>query len=582
MSGKKILLSLYLITLLALPLSFINVGSVSSLSGSQFQAGRIMDNGVFFNPNTANATQIQNFLNSKVPACDTNGTKPHGGTTRAAYGSSKGYPPPYTCLKNYVQSTSNRAADKYCGYYAGGSKSAARIINDVAKACGINPLVLVVLLEKEQSLITDDWPWSVQYQKATGFGCPDTAPCDSQFGAFFDQIYYAARQFKRYSQDSHLFSHRANRDNYVRWHPNAACGGTNVYLQNQATAGLYNYTPYRPNAAALNNLYGTGDGCSAYGNRNFWRIYNDWFGSTHLVTLPGCNEATNTALTCVWRLRDMSGRRLQLTSVAERNQLVNSGGYAFEGTSFFGHVNIAPKPGNIAVHRLVSPAGTNLLTTNSTERNSLVTNGWQNKGVDFYADPSGSNSGYPVYRLYSSSLGSHVWTTNTTDRANLIAAGYTSEGTAFTAISSVRQEKAPPSGKYLVYRFSGMPGNSHFWTTAVGERDSMIRAGYRYEGVAWHSSVSSTSVPVYRLYSPSMRKHLYTTSAHEKNTLSNTSSWKYEGVSQYMSPSPTSKPIYRLYSPITTQHLWTSDKYEHDALVRKGTFRSEGVAWYQP
>ena len=53
-----------------------------------------------------------------------------------------------------------------------------------------------------------------------------------------------------------------------------------MYIQNQATAGLYLYTPYRPNAAALANLYGTGDGCSSYGNRNFWRMFTDWFGST--------------------------------------------------------------------------------------------------------------------------------------------------------------------------------------------------------------------------------------------------------------------------------------------------------------
>jgi len=42
---------------------------------------------------------------------------------------------------------------------------------------------------------------------------------------------------------------------------------------------LYYYTPYVPNKAALDNLYGTGDACSAYGNRNFWRFYHDWFGS---------------------------------------------------------------------------------------------------------------------------------------------------------------------------------------------------------------------------------------------------------------------------------------------------------------
>ena len=57
-----------------------------------------------------------------------------------------------------------------------------------------------------------------------------------------------------------------------------------VYIQNQATAGLYNYTPYRPNQAALDAGYGTGDSCSAYGNRNFWLYFTDWFGSTQHAT----------------------------------------------------------------------------------------------------------------------------------------------------------------------------------------------------------------------------------------------------------------------------------------------------------
>jgi dTDP-4-amino-4,6-dideoxygalactose transaminase len=65
----------------------------------------------------------------------------------------------------------------------------------------------------------------------------------------------------------------------MRYHPKASCGTKSFLLQNQATANLYYYTPYTPNDAALNNLYGTGDSCSAYGNRNFWRFYHDWFGS---------------------------------------------------------------------------------------------------------------------------------------------------------------------------------------------------------------------------------------------------------------------------------------------------------------
>jgi hypothetical protein len=68
--------------------------------------------------------------------------------------------------------------------------------------------------------------------------------------------------------------------NNVRYNPNAACGTSPVYIQNQATVNLYNYTPYQPNAAALAAGYGTGDSCSAYGNRNFWNFFTDWFGPT--------------------------------------------------------------------------------------------------------------------------------------------------------------------------------------------------------------------------------------------------------------------------------------------------------------
>ena len=58
------------------------------------------------------------------------------------------------------------------------------------------------------------------------------------------------------------------------------CGAGDVYIESKATAALYTYTPYQPNQAALANMYGLGDHCSAYGNRNFWRVWNDWFGST--------------------------------------------------------------------------------------------------------------------------------------------------------------------------------------------------------------------------------------------------------------------------------------------------------------
>lgn len=254
---------------------------VNALSGSEFQAGRIMDDSIFFNGNAMNPSQIQAFLNAKVPVCDTW----HAG--------SSGNNPPFTCLKDYRADTNARSAEAgLCNGFAAGNKSAAQIIFEVGQSCGVSQKVLLVLLQKEQALVTDTWPWDIQYRSATGFGCPDTAPCDAQYYGFFNQVYMAARQFKMYARDSNLFNYRANRNNFILYNPNSACGGSNIFISTQATAGIYNYTPYQPNPAALNNLYGTGDSCSAYGNRNFWRLYNDWFGQT--IGTPLVQGTTST------------------------------------------------------------------------------------------------------------------------------------------------------------------------------------------------------------------------------------------------------------------------------------------------
>ena len=282
-NGIKKKLQLLTLFFLGLLLPFGLTSTTQALSGSDFKAGDIIADTVFFNRDSMSQAQIQDFLNAKVPNCDTNGTEMHSsGQTRAQYGASKGYPAPYTCLKSYSQSipSTPKDASGYCEAIGGGTKNASQIIYDVSRACYINPQTLLVLLQKEQSLITDEWPWSSQYRSATGYGCPDTAPCDSQYYGFFNQVYQAAKAYKRYAANPANYNYRAGRNNNVLYNPNSSCGSSTVYINNQATAGLYVYTPYQPNAAALNNLYGSGDGCSAYGNRNFWRMFNDWFGNT--------------------------------------------------------------------------------------------------------------------------------------------------------------------------------------------------------------------------------------------------------------------------------------------------------------
>ena len=289
----------------------IGGGSASALSGSSFMAGRIIDDGVFYNFNDMTAAQVQSFLTVQVPSCDVSGDKPYYGT----YGGhtytgniirrnlDPNYPAPYTCLTNYLENTSTHANNVQgaVGYTTGlvhncnitrgdpgfgtGVCTAAEIIYISAVQYGINPKVLLATMQKESlgSLITDDWPWWTQYKVPMGYGCPDSAPCDSQYFWFYNQVHNAARQFRLYTNNPNNYNYTIGLNN-IKYHPDpSGCGTQAVNILNQATANLYDYTPYVPNSAALNNLYGLGDGCSSYGNRNFWRFYNDWFGST---TLP--------------------------------------------------------------------------------------------------------------------------------------------------------------------------------------------------------------------------------------------------------------------------------------------------------
>jgi hypothetical protein len=54
--------------------------------------------------------------------------------------------------------------------------SAAQVIHAIATACGINPRVLIVTLQKEQGLVTSTKPTEYMYRAAMGFGCPDSDP----------------------------------------------------------------------------------------------------------------------------------------------------------------------------------------------------------------------------------------------------------------------------------------------------------------------------------------------------------------------------------------------------------------------
>ena len=267
---KKMLASALAVVLVAGGLTTFSLTSsptpVQALSGAEFDPGNIINDATFFNASAMSEGQIQAFLDSYVGSCR-NGN----------------------CLNVKRLDTASRPADQMCAAYAGAAgERVSRILAKVSQACGINPQVLLVTLQKEQSLVTGDiarGPSDARLERAMGYACPDTANggCDPSFGGVYNQLYKAAWQFKRYANPagtSNFFTwFRPGTTAAVQYSPNAACGTRPVTIRNQATANLYYYTPYTPNGAALTNLRGTGDACSAYGNRNFWVYFNDWFGS---------------------------------------------------------------------------------------------------------------------------------------------------------------------------------------------------------------------------------------------------------------------------------------------------------------
>lgn len=105
----------------------------------------------------------------------------------------------------------------------------------------INPKLLLVLLQKEQSLIEETDPTQRQLDWATGYGCPDGGGCNSYWEGIGKQINSAALQFFDYMENPHHYSYRAGQTYTIS---NTGRPAMLVTPINKATAALYNYTPH--------------------------------------------------------------------------------------------------------------------------------------------------------------------------------------------------------------------------------------------------------------------------------------------------------------------------------------------------
>ncbi|MCI1642289.1 MAG: hemagglutinin [Actinomyces sp.] len=244
------------------PLSETLGPTTPELSYDGFDPSDIIADDLFFDADAMSEQDVADFIAQWNDGCVTG---------------SDGTP----CLADYEESTPTYQPDQYCagGFTGSGGDTAASIITKAAQGCGISPKVLLVMMQKEQGLLTASGAdlGESRYRTAMGFACPDNGACDPDYFGFTRQVWFAARQFRVYEADAETFNIRAGQSADILYNPTASCGSATVEVANQATADLYNYTPYQPNEAAL---AGSGDDCSAWGNLNFYAYWKAWFGPT--------------------------------------------------------------------------------------------------------------------------------------------------------------------------------------------------------------------------------------------------------------------------------------------------------------
>ncbi|MFA5127569.1 MAG: serine hydrolase [Patescibacteria group bacterium] len=191
-------------------------------------------------------------------------------------------------VQTFLQDKGSYLANYKCEDVSGTIKSAAEIIYDAAQAYTISPKFLLVTLQKEQSLVTDESPTQKQLDWATGFavcdGCYLSDPKVVKYKGFAKQVDGAAGIIRWYYDNKSTKSYIKQKGAAVY------IDNTEVVPQSWATAFLYTYTPH------------------LHGNKNFWRLWNTWFAGLY----PNGTVVTNASSTNYWLIQN--GKKRLFTS----------------------------------------------------------------------------------------------------------------------------------------------------------------------------------------------------------------------------------------------------------------------------
>ncbi|MFZ4631666.1 MAG: hypothetical protein ACOYL8_00485 [Patescibacteria group bacterium] len=249
MTTKK-LITLFLFILL-LPLPSLAQVAVDP----NFNPNKIVDDNEFLDYDSMSLWEIQSFLESKNSYLATYRTTNAHGTIKSAaeiiYDASNNN---YDCYDTILSDTPTEAEKQ----------------QKCKQITTINPKFLLILLQKESSLIEDSNPSQTRLDWATGYGIFDgmlsCSPYDKcyRYKGFGKQVNSAALQFLAYINEQNRYTYKAGQTYSISNTLDPYCTIFNQIMtvtpENRSTAALYNYTPHVFN-----------------GNYNVFKLWNRYF-----------------------------------------------------------------------------------------------------------------------------------------------------------------------------------------------------------------------------------------------------------------------------------------------------------------
>ena len=310
MMKRKILLS---ITILVLATSSLFIFGMDRAKAATFNPSVIMDDHTFDQVNSMTAAQIDSFLNQFPHSCISQNA---GFSSQDVVG--------YNPTNGFLYSTNSNGSPI--------NVSAGTVIAHAAQAYGLNPQVLIAMMQEQEGIVDGSGPYgcsALAITAAEGYGCPDGGSSYNYSGVdlyaingsevtsvsgtcvnsslqigFSQQVIHAAWLLKfgqqrsegNYSWDVQLTTTTDNAGNPWVSNWNNSDDPQSCYGGPMTQGNWYNCPPgSNPAPAPYYDGYTTIDGQSIYvatgptaafywytphlaGNQGYYNIYSSWFG----------------------------------------------------------------------------------------------------------------------------------------------------------------------------------------------------------------------------------------------------------------------------------------------------------------